>query len=146
MRVVIVGCGRIGVYVARSLAAAGHAVCVVDQEASSLARLGRSFPGRTVAGTGFDEEVLREADVSRADAVVVLTNVDATNFMVARAVVELFQVRNVTVRVNDPEFSSLYAELGLRTIDLPDLVLACVTDTLQSTEAGQGGGTRPGGR
>jgi trk system potassium uptake protein TrkA len=136
VRVVIVGCGRIGAFVARRLVAAGHHVCVVDQEAGSLARLGRNFPGRTVVGTGFDEEVLRQAEVAQADAVVVLTNVDATNFMVAQAVVELFAVRRVTVRVNDPEFSSLYGELGLQTIDVPDLVLERVATALQIEPGG----------
>ena len=125
MRIVIIGCGRIGAHVARSLAASGHGVCVVDSEPASLVRLGDGYRGRTVVGAGFDETVLREARVQDADAVAVLTNVDATNFMVARAVVELFRVERakVTVRVNDPEFAPLYADLGLPALDLPDLVL-----------------------
>ena len=132
MRIVIIGCGRIGAHVSRQLAAAGHAVCVVDQDAVSLRRLGEDFPGRTMVGTGFDEAVLQKAGVADAEAVVVLTNVDATNFMVARAVVELFGVQRVTVRVNDPEFSAVFAELGLKTVDLPDLILQRVDELLAS--------------
>lgn len=131
---VIVGCGRIGAHVARHLAAAGHALCVVDQDPGSFRRLGEHFPGQSVVGTGFDEAVLRLAQVDRADAVAVLTNVDATNFMVARAVGELFGVARVSVRVNDPEFGPIFREMGLHIIDVPDLVLAGVTEVL----AGQG--------
>lgn len=123
MRIVVIGCGRIGAHVARCLSEAGDDICVVDSDAASLVRLGEGFRGRVVVGPGFDESVLAQANVARADAVVVLTNVDATNFMVARAVTELFGVRRVSVRVNDPEFAPVFAELGLDVLDLPDLVL-----------------------
>ncbi len=139
MRVVVIGCGRIGAYVARRLAGDGHAVCVIDQDAASLARLGESFSGETVVGPGFDREVLQSARVAEADAVVVLTNVDATNFMVARAVTGLFGVGRVTVRINDPEFQSIFDELGLDTIPLPDLVLDRVRDALATTGSMDGG-------
>ena len=132
MRIVIIGCGRIGAFVALRLAADGHGVCVVDHDETALMRLGERFPGETVVGQGFDREILESARVADADAVVVLTNVDATNFMVARAVSELFGVRRITVRVNDAEFSSVFSELGLHILDLPDLVLAQVRQSLPS--------------
>ena len=138
MRVVVIGCGRIGAHVARRLAGDGHAVCVIDQDRASLGRLGEGFSGETVVGPGFDREVLQSARVAEADAVVVLTNVDATNFMVAKAVTGLFGVQRVTVRVNDPEFQPIFDELGLRTIPVPDLVLDRVRDALAA------GGPREG--
>ncbi len=140
MRIVIIGCGRIGAHVARMLAASGHDVCVVDADTSSLTRLGEGFRGRTVVGAGFDEHVLEEADVRHAEAVAVLTNVDSTNFMVAQAVVKLFDIppARVCVRINDPEFVPLYNDLGLAGVDLPDLVLAHIRGGL-SAERGAGG-------
>lgn len=138
MRVVVIGCGRIGAHVARRLAGDGHAVCVVDQDPATLARLGEGFSGESVVGPGFDRDVLQSARVAEADAVVVLTNVDATNFMVARAVTALFGVRRVTVRINDPEFQAIFDELGLETIPLPDLVLDRVRDALATTGATEG--------
>ena len=119
----IIGCGRIGAHVARSLASAGHQVCVVDQDPESFTRLRGDFSGQTVVGPGFDQAVLEQAQVAQADAVAVLTNLDTANFMVAQAVTTLFGVERVTVRVNDPEFSSVFAELGLGTVNVPDLVL-----------------------
>ncbi len=122
MKIVIIGCGRAGAHVARRLAAEGHHVCAVDQDPESFTRLGDGFQGQTVVGPGFDQAVLEQAEVAGADAVAVLTNLDTVNFMVARAVSDLFGVRRVTVRVNDPEFSDVFAELGLDTINVPDLV------------------------
>ncbi len=111
-----------GAHVARSLASAGHEVCVVDMDPASFARLG-DFAGNTVVGPGFDQAVLEQARIAEADAVAVLTNLDAVNFMVARAVTALFGVERVTVRVNDPEFRSVFAELGLDTVNVADLAL-----------------------
>lgn len=142
MRVVVIGCGRIGAHVARRLAADGHAVCVVDHEAASLSRLGDGFAGETVVGPGFDRDVLRSARVDEADAVVVLTNLDTTNFMVAQAVTGLFGVQSVTVRVNDPEFQTIFEELGLQTIPLPDLVLDQVREHVAPRPAGGAGDAR----
>lgn len=144
MRIVIIGCGRIGAHVARCLSAAGNDVCVVDNDLASLSRLGERFRGQTVAGPGFDQTVLEQAQVARADAVVVLTNVDATNFMVARAVTELFGVRRVSVRVNDPEFAPVFAELGIDILDLPDLVLSRVRQSLPTAAPGEDGRAAPG--
>ncbi len=136
-RVIIIGCGRIGAHVAQRLADDGHRVCVIDSDPASMERLGPAFPGSRVVGQGFDEEVLRRAQVDGADGVAVLTNVDATNFMVARAVTALFGVRKLTVRVNDPEFHDFAEEMGWDTVELPDLVLRGVRDLL-AAGGGQG--------
>jgi len=144
VRIVIIGCGRIGAHVARCLATAGNDVCVVDSDVTSLTRLGERFHGQTVVGPGFDQTILEQAQVARADAVVVLTNVDAINFMVAQAVTELFGVRRVTVRVNDPEFAPVFAELGLDILDLPDLVLDRVRRALPAAAPAGDGTVAPG--
>src|SRR5579875_2327695 len=69
MRVVVVGCGRLGAELARSLASEGHGVTVVDEDMAAFERLGADFPGKQVHGTGFDEDVLREAQAGEADLV-----------------------------------------------------------------------------
>ena len=68
MRVIIVGCGRLGAHLARRLDRENHEVVVIDRNAESFARLGSEFRGRMVFGTGIDEDILRRAGIERADA------------------------------------------------------------------------------
>jgi trk system potassium uptake protein len=73
MRVVVVGCGRVGAGLAAGLAEAGEVVAVVDKDPKAFERLGEDFTGQTVEGIGFDRDVLERAGVARADALVAVT-------------------------------------------------------------------------
>jgi trk system potassium uptake protein TrkA len=116
MRVVIVGCGRVGAQLAGLLVADGHQVTVVDKDSGSFGRLGSDFPGELVQGTGIDEEVLLRAGVAEADAVVAVTNGDNTNVMAAQVAKEIFGVPRVICRINDPLREEIFRSLGLETI------------------------------
>lgn len=116
MKVVILGCGRLGAYLARRLVSQGHEVTVIDHDSAALARLGDDFPGRTVVGTGIDEDVLRRAGIEEADAFVAATNWDNTNVMAAQVAREIFGVPRVICRMYDPLREEFYRSLGLETI------------------------------
>lgn len=116
MYIIIVGCGAVGADLANKLASEGHDVVVVDRQADAFQRLGPSFNGATVTGTGIDEDVLREAGIERADAVAAVTSLDTTNLMVAQIVRQLFQVERVVARVFDPDKESSYREFGIDTV------------------------------
>jgi trk system potassium uptake protein TrkA len=116
MRALVIGCGRVGSAVSRGLAAEGWEVAVVDERDEALERLGEKWAGRFVVGHGMDTRVLREAGIEEADAVVVATDGDNTNLVIAQVAQRRFGVDSVVVRVLDPARASLYAELGLNTI------------------------------
>ena len=63
MKVIIMGCGRVGEQVSRIMVDEGHEVVIIDQDPAALARLGPTFKGRTVKGVGFDRKVLIERAV-----------------------------------------------------------------------------------
>ena len=63
MHIVIMGCGRVGSALARTLEKQGHSVAVVDQDPTAFRRLGAGFNGRRVTGVGFDQDTLREAGI-----------------------------------------------------------------------------------
>ena len=67
-----------------------------------------------------DVNVLREAGIEDADAVVVATNGDNTNIVVGQVAQKRFGIECTVVRILDPARAELYATLGLRT-GLPDL-------------------------
>jgi trk system potassium uptake protein TrkA len=115
MKVIIVGCGRVGAQLARQLDAEDHQVAVVDQQVAAFERLGRDFGGEMIVGNCIDEAVLRRAGVASADCFVAVTNGDNRNLMAAQIAQRIFKVRRVITRVYDPIRESVYSELGLET-------------------------------
>ncbi len=116
MRIVILGCGRVGAYLAKILVAEGHQVTVIDRNAEAFRRLGPNFEGNLVVGTGIDEDVLRRAGIEQADAFVAVTNGDNTNVMAAQVAREIFGVPRVIGRIYDPLREEIYRMLGVETI------------------------------
>lgn len=116
MKVIIVGCGRVGSTIARELSTRGNDVIVIDRRAEAFRRLRDNFPGRTITGIGFDREVLLEAGVDPECAVIAVTNGDNSNILIARVARELFRVEKVVARIYDPRRAAIYARLGIPTV------------------------------
>lgn len=116
MRVVIVGCGRVGAGLAERLARAGNEVTVVDIETEAFRRLEPDFPGQAIRADGTDEDVLRRAGIENADWFFSLTEGDNRNAFAAQLATETFGVENVVAKINDPVRAEAYAMLGLATI------------------------------
>ena len=116
MKVVIVGCGRVGSMLARDLDASGHEVTIVDERVSAFNRLGDTYKGNMVVGTGIDESVLRRAGIEKADCFASLTNGDNRNIMAAQVAKVVFKVPRVITRIYDPIREETYREFGMETI------------------------------
>jgi trk system potassium uptake protein TrkA len=116
VHVVILGCGRVGSTLARSLTRRSHSVAVIDQDASAFARLGESFDGQTVTGVGFDRDTLKEAGIERADAFAAVSSGDNSNILSARVARETFGVEHVVARIYDPKRAEVYERLGIPTV------------------------------
>src|SRR3712207_1095606 len=116
MRVIIVGCGRVGSLLAQLLEQEDHQVVVVDKNAAAFQRLPRGFRGQTVTGVGFDRDVLRAAGIERADAFAAVTSGDNSNFVAASVARDTFRVPTVVARIYDPQREQIYRRLGIRTI------------------------------
>ncbi|GAA4211481.1 potassium channel family protein [Actinocatenispora rupis] len=116
MHVVIMGCGRVGSTLAHSLEARGHSVAVIDQNPDAFRRLGDDFGGITITGTGFDQQVLVESGIERADAFAAVSSGDNSNIIAARVARETFGVNNVVARIYDPRRAEVYERLGIPTV------------------------------
>ena len=112
----MIGCGRVGSAVALQLQGSGWDVTVLDENEDSLGRLGDSWSGGYVVGHGMDLHLLREAGIEDADAVVVTTDGDNTNLVIAQTAQKQFEVPTVVVRVLDPARAQFYATKGLRIV------------------------------
>lgn len=116
MKVIVMGCGRVGFQVSLILAEQNHAVTVIDHDANAIARLGSDFKGKVVRGLGFDRNVLIEAGVESADAFVAASSSDNANIVAARIARNIFHVPRVVARLYDPRQAEIYKRLGLMTI------------------------------
>jgi len=110
------GCGRVGSGLANELESAGHSVSVIDQNREAFRRLGANFKGQTVAGVGFDRDVLIEAGIERAEAFAAVSNGDNSNILAARVARETFGISNVVARIYDPARAEIYQRLGIPTV------------------------------
>src|SRR2546423_13352076 len=95
MKLVIVGCGRVGAMAAIALSKAGHQVTVIDSNRRAFDRLGDDFGGEMVLGNGIDEDVLRQAGIESADGLAPLTHCDHPDIMAAPNAPEDFKVSRV---------------------------------------------------
>lgn len=116
MHVIVVGCGRVGVAVAKQLVDDGHDVVVIDKRSDTFRRLGDDFPGRTMVGIGFDRDTLTEAGITADSAVMAVTSGDNSNILIARVARETFGVRRVVARIYDPARALVYERLGIPTV------------------------------
>jgi len=132
MKVVIMGCGRLGGRLARLLDAAGHAVTILDTDVYSFRRLPREFGGTALIGNGLDEEVLKKAGIEEADAFVVVTQGDNRNIMAAQIAKHIFNVPKVICRIYDPLRQELYSTLGLETFSPTTMFAQILKEKLES--------------
>jgi trk/ktr system potassium uptake protein len=116
MKVIIIGCGRVGAGLANILSQRGEIVTLIDSDPSAFERLGPTFKGKTISGVGFDRDVLIHAGIEHADALVATTTSDETNVTAARLARQLFKVPRVAARVYDPRKAEIYRRLGIQTI------------------------------
>lgn len=116
MHIVIMGCGRVGASLARSLERRGHSVAVIDIMQDAFRRLGPEFQGKTVKGVGFDRQVLQRAGIERADGFAAVSSGDNSNILAARVVRETFEVHNVVARIYDQGRAEVYERLGIPSV------------------------------
>ncbi len=116
MRIIIMGCGRVGEQLARLLDEEGHQVVVIDYDPRALARLGPNFKGQKIAGVGFDRDVLVKAGIEQADAFAAASSSDNANIVAARIAHNIFHVPRVVARLFDPQRAEIYRRLGMLTI------------------------------
>ncbi|MFP5341950.1 MAG: potassium channel family protein [Candidatus Limnocylindria bacterium] len=141
MKIVIVGCGRVGASAAELWDQAGHEVVVIDIVTRAFERLPSSFGGSAIRGDGTDEDVLRRAGAEGADIFLALTEGDNRNIMAAQLASEALAVRRVIAKINDPVRASAYAELGISTVCRTGLMIDAVSEFLGFPPSGLAGMT-----
>ena len=138
MFVLIVGCGRVGSAVARSMLAEGHEVSVLDEDPEAIAQLEKGGEhtwvdqgGSFTVGTALEIEALEAAGIDRADAFVASTDGDNTNLVIAQIAKKRYGVKTVVVRVLDPARATWYEQQGLRTVCPTKIAIDMLDDAVR---------------
>lgn len=123
MFILIVGCGRVGSSVARTMLRDGHEVSCLDEDPEAHARLEvgldkgwEDLGGHFTVGTGLETEALAAAGIEKADAFIASTDGDNTNIVIAQIAQRRYAVPTVIARILDPLRAEWYGRQGLHTI------------------------------
>lgn len=135
MKIIVMGCGRVGSQLSNLLANRGHDVTVIDhRDVDAAARLGPHFKGRMINGLGFDQQVLLEAGIKQADAFIAASASDNANIVGARIARNIFHVPRVIARMYDPRRAEIYQRLGLMTISSTELGVRQIYEMVTHTD------------
>ena len=130
MYVVIVGCSESGYHLSKALIAGGHEVVVVEKSIERFQLLKDELGTVALLGDGTDELTLKRAGIARADVVVSLTGVDATNLVITQMTKHIFQVPRTMALIKDPKNEPIFHEIGI------DVVVNSTHLVLESMEEG----------
>jgi trk system potassium uptake protein TrkA len=134
MKVIIMGCGRVGARLAGLLDIEGHNVTILDTDAYSFRRLPTEFGGNALVGDGIDEESLKKAGIEEADAFISLTQGDNRNVMAAQIAKHIFKVPRVLCRIYDPLRRELFNSLGLEAFSPTTIFAQMLKEKLEAEE------------
>ena len=134
MKVIVIGSGRVGSAVAIELKTVGWDVTVIDEREEALGRLGEAWTGEFLVGHGMDLQLLREAGIEDADAVVVTTDGDNSNIVIGQMAQKQFAVPSVVVRVLDPARAEFYSSRGLNVVCPTSSAISTLTDAVRAAE------------
>ena len=127
MKIVIVGCGKVGTSIARELNDEGHDISVVDNNRKAVNRLSETLDVLGIEGNGATFEVLSEAGAETADLVIAATARDEVN-LYACLMARSAGVPHTIARVRSPEYTSdldrVKDQLGLSMSINPELTEA----------------------
>lgn len=136
MYIIIAGCGRLGTELAARLSDQGHDVVIIDSAASRLQSLGSGFNGIAISGMPFDEDVLQEAGIVRADAVAAVTDDDNVNVMISQIAKMLYRIPRILTRISAPNKVDTFQKMGFEVI-CPTAIAAAAAEEKLTQKGGK---------
>jgi trk system potassium uptake protein TrkA len=134
VKAIVIGCGRVGSSVALQLNTSGWDVTALDENEDALGRLGEHWTGGFLVGHGMDLQLLREAGIEEADAVVVTTDGDNSNIVIGQVAQKRFEVPTVVIRVLDPARAQFYATRGMRIVCPTSSAIETLVEAVRAVE------------
>jgi trk system potassium uptake protein TrkA len=132
MYIILIGGGRIGHDLARTLISAGHEILVIDKNPFHCELIKEEMGSIVLEGDGCQVQMLREAGISRADVLVATTGSDEDNLAACQIAKELFKVETTMAVVNYPEHEALFERLGVdNAVNITQMVLSTLENDIK---------------
>lgn len=114
------GCGRVGLSLAKDIEARGHSLAIIDNNTESFRSLPKDFQGQKLTGEGYDRDTQLQAGIEDAYAFAAVADDDNANILAARVAREIYHVKHVVARISNPQRAALYERLGIPTVGTVD--------------------------
>lgn len=125
MYIIVVGGGKVGYYLAKTLLAANHEVLIIEKDKRKCDIISTELGGIVQRGDGTDSTVMEEAGMNRAGLAVAVTGDDEDNLMICQMAKRKFEVKRTIARINNPKNEHIFKLLGIdQTVSVTDLILA----------------------
>lgn len=135
MRICIVGGGKVGYYLARTLLAQHHDIQLIEQRPEACQRLAEELGIPVCCGDGADPRVLQRAGCGRCEVLVSVTGADHCNLVACQLAKQLYGVKKTVARVNNPENAAVLQLLGVDTVVSVTDTIARLLETEVETDA-----------
>ncbi len=133
MYIIIIGGGKVGYYLAKSLLRDEHEILIIERDKRKCDIISAELGGIVLRGDGTDSIVMEEAGMSRAELALAVTGDDEDNLMICQMAKKKFGVKRTIARINNPKNEHIFKLLGIdNTVSVTDLILAQITREIPS--------------
>ena len=116
MKIIIVGGGKVGFYLAKSMRSQGNEAVIIEQDKEQCRSCADLLDVRVCCGDGTSQEVLRTAGAEDADVVAAVTGRDESNLVCCQTARKIFGVKKTVAKVNNPNNTAALRSLGVDTV------------------------------
>ena len=131
MYIIVVGGGKVGYYLTKSLLEEGHEILVIEKDPRKCARLTDELGASVLPGDGCEASVMAEAGMARAEMVIAVTGDDEDNLVVCQVAKHKFNVARTIARINNPKNERIFHRLGIDvTVSSTELILSQIEQVI----------------
>jgi trk system potassium uptake protein TrkA len=125
--IVVVGGGKVGYHLAKSLLAEEQEVLIIERNGAKADRITRDLGATAIVGDGAEVATLEQAGLERADVVAAVTGHDEDNLIIAQVAKRRFNVPRTVARINNPRNEFIFTELGIdATVSATQVILSII--------------------
>src|SRR6478609_998169 len=124
MYIIVVGGGKVGYYLTKTLVNEGFEVLLIEKLSKKAAIYAERFGSVVLEGEGAESTTLEAAGISRADVVIAVTGDDEDNLVICQTAKKRFNVPRTIARVNNPKNEEIFRRLGIEmTVSTTEVIL-----------------------